>query len=117
MRISDWSSDVCSSDLPVGIAAAQPLERAEVDAHLILVGRHVFRHAVLPEDGVLEVQEVARKRSRDVHPPIFLRHGRGQAEETMIARTPRDDCRRPKGIRRIVSICGSARRAHYWTSL
>src|SRR3546814_11169099 len=106
MRISDWSSDVCSSDLPVGIAAAQPLERAEVDAHLILVGRHVFRHAVLPEDGVLEVQEVARKRSRDVNPPIFLRHGRGQAEETMIAR-------RSEG-RRGGKECGSTGRSR-WT--
>src|SRR3546814_3384629 len=29
----------------------------------------------------------------------------------MIARPPRDVCRRPKGIRPIVGICGSARRA------
>src|SRR3546814_13100965 len=30
MRISDWSSDVCSSDLVPGLARAQALEKKEV---------------------------------------------------------------------------------------
>src|SRR3546814_1789098 len=32
MRISDWSSDVCSSDLDVGAAAGQHLGRCDVRA-------------------------------------------------------------------------------------
>src|SRR3546814_10178105 len=31
MRISDWSSDVCSADLPVARAGAEPVERGEAD--------------------------------------------------------------------------------------
>src|SRR3546814_1089336 len=29
MRISDWSSDVCSSDLPLGGSGAQPVRRGD----------------------------------------------------------------------------------------
>src|SRR3546814_17613543 len=32
MRISDWSSDVCSSDLPEGTRAGGPVDRAECAA-------------------------------------------------------------------------------------
>src|SRR3546814_8222271 len=39
MRISDWSSDVCSSDLGVAVRAAVPEELGNLDARL--VGRYL----------------------------------------------------------------------------
>src|SRR3546814_5731035 len=46
MRISDWSSDVCSSDLPPGIARG----RFSAQRHIILIG-HGFR----PDEAALEI--------------------------------------------------------------
>src|SRR3546814_12558495 len=47
MRISDWSSDVCSSDLGLGHPGAQHLEQArhhdhDRRAHLFDIGRELF---------------------------------------------------------------------------
>src|SRR3546814_5702907 len=33
MRISDWSSDVCSSDLPTGLVFATPAGEAKIEQH------------------------------------------------------------------------------------
>src|SRR3546814_20487717 len=79
MRISDWSSDVCSSDLFAGIAALRDADRAaEVETLDFLLGddvdhtrdrvgaigrrRTVAQHLDAVDDGVrdgVEVDEVA----------------------------------------------------------
>src|SRR3546814_1210625 len=53
MRISDWSSDVCSSDLQVGEQPVDPLQRlvdraaAQEGAHLqVLIDGHFAEHVV-----------------------------------------------------------------------
>src|SRR3546814_10084087 len=42
MRISDWSSDVCSSDLPVALFYLQGLNTTAVHAHAALFGVYGF---------------------------------------------------------------------------
>src|SRR3546814_16472003 len=42
MRISDWSSDVCSSDLAGGQAAAVPLHAGDALEHLLVLDRVVI---------------------------------------------------------------------------
>src|SRR3546814_2815277 len=42
MRISDWSSDVCSSDLLVVVAVEQFLEIAQIVADLVRRNRGIF---------------------------------------------------------------------------
>src|SRR3546814_2854728 len=53
MRISDWSSDVCSSDLPPQLADVLALQRAEEpETHAVLAGwTDPVRGAELPDDG------------------------------------------------------------------
>src|SRR3546814_1421668 len=64
MRISDWSSDVCSSDLPVRLAN-QPSGRAVivhhagwlgVYAHLLFQRAH--RHAVADRETALRIRQI-----------------------------------------------------------
>src|SRR3546814_8094137 len=43
MRISDWSSDVCSSDLTSAPIIALPLQRRERDFGFIDLARSLFR--------------------------------------------------------------------------
>src|SRR3546814_7043353 len=54
MRISDWSSDVCSSDLGVGLHGdrlqAKPREGAQVGDELFLVGE--ARRLVVDVEGI-----------------------------------------------------------------
>src|SRR3546814_4522534 len=50
MRISDWSSDVCSSDLLADVLALQRAE--EPETHAVLAGwTDPVRGAELPDDG------------------------------------------------------------------
>src|SRR3546814_6337796 len=48
MRISDWSSDVCSSDLPGGIA--EPVDRGDTDAPEPPVDQPVLGVEQIPPD-------------------------------------------------------------------
>src|SRR3546814_1049164 len=51
MRISDWSSDVCSSDLRLAIEIIEALSRPyEVDQHTLYIGASVGS-AIAPRDG------------------------------------------------------------------
>src|SRR3546814_5497859 len=75
MRISDWSSDVCSSDLPVGIGLLQPvIAREGVGAapreHDV---RAVLHHRAREADGVAR-RDDARHRARRTVAPV---HDRG----------------------------------------
>src|SRR3546814_15476981 len=58
MRISDWSSDVCSSDLPVFRLSAQQAARLsrEVRQHRAVRVRHQAR----PVDGNAELRDARR---------------------------------------------------------
>src|SRR3546814_17080336 len=74
MRISDWSSDVCSSDLIIfGDAVLDRLERADrlterAPCQCVVARRrkHFLRAAYLlePDDERLEAQDSARGRQR-----------------------------------------------------
>src|SRR3546814_11715638 len=66
MRISDWSSDVCSSDLAVGRELGDDLARrraAEQHRHLVAERRHACHHRRLDE---------ARAGGRDGLRPLLL---------------------------------------------
>src|SRR3546814_10396349 len=56
MRISDWSSDVCSSDLRAGIGGKRCLSRTRVDQGpryiLLIACRQHLSHFPLPRCGV-----------------------------------------------------------------
>src|SRR3546814_13584775 len=66
MRISDWSSDVCSSDLIIGRAQAVP---AGADNHDVIFGfRLGIRPLLLP--ALVAAHRLAKERS-----PGELRHG------------------------------------------
>src|SRR3546814_3682155 len=59
MRISDWSSDVCSSDLPVEVEAQAEVGLARRRVDDLADHRHVHRHdekaaAVILEDPVAQ---------------------------------------------------------------
>src|SRR3546814_17439953 len=74
MRISDWSSDVCSSDLPDVAFQRRDVEVAEKDgrlAELFRPARHPFqKRQLLPELGVgLEVGCLAPGGDVDVLEP------------------------------------------------
>src|SRR3546814_20229442 len=58
MRISDWSSDVCSSDLPEIATARIFFGRAAVDGRPI-IGQLDLRHVALPGGGEKDQGEAA----------------------------------------------------------
>src|SRR3546814_11947065 len=64
MRISDWSSDVCSSDLAAGLKAIQPfLDIARTPANLagadvVGAGEVTFAHAAIDGRARLEAGDV-----------------------------------------------------------
>src|SRR3546814_13569231 len=52
MRISDWSSDVCSSDLPTGLVFATPAGEAKIEQHRASVAEQGDR-AGIAQPGVV----------------------------------------------------------------
>src|SRR3546814_19876614 len=56
MRISDWSSDVCSSDLPAGLTAALYLARFR-------------RSCMVVDDGPSRASWIPRSRNYPAFPP------------------------------------------------
>src|SRR3546814_18877092 len=60
MRISDWSSDVCSSDLAEILAARQRIHLGQARrAEMLPHGAHGFRHRRLVVDGERETADLA----------------------------------------------------------
>src|SRR3546814_2535676 len=57
MRISDWSSDVCSSDLQIGCDKGQPLTACEIGyQHLqLLIG---IKHGDVAVEQILDGEEL-----------------------------------------------------------
>src|SRR3546814_5654169 len=68
MRISDWSSDVCSSDLPGVAFAAPPLSNQRADAAVLFVVPDTAPQAV-------ETEELIEPLRNDVVPTVL--HGSG----------------------------------------
>src|SRR3546814_1415469 len=64
MRISDWSSDVCSSDLCVAMRPDHPLARSRLSVKQWLSARHVAvssrRAGLVLEDVVLQREGLRR---------------------------------------------------------
>src|SRR3546814_8403392 len=69
MRISDWSSDVCSSDLPpvhkLQVANARPEDSGRGIAHLT---RALMAQLALAEGGVIEIVGKRSTPARAVYP-------------------------------------------------
>src|SRR3546814_9723107 len=63
MRISDWSSDVCSSDLEIVLGWLQPRERLiEEDlAARFEVKRHIVREAIFELERIGLVERIPHK--------------------------------------------------------
>src|SRR3546814_10477091 len=62
MRISDWSSDVCSSDLRVGIAVFAAFRATALILALFLYG---YRRALILVNPVRQLRLVARGTQRE----------------------------------------------------
>src|SRR3546814_301172 len=55
MRISDWSSDVCSSDLnPVGVSVGFKENEKNAGVRIRMAGSEVFKYAVKALDGIVD---------------------------------------------------------------
>src|SRR3546814_1230600 len=82
MRISDWSSDVCSSDLP-SAAEGQYFRRHPADLRFVAAADAAYRH---PDDGQSRrrrigvggfpdpAQPVSRARPATLHGPLWRGH-------------------------------------------
>src|SRR3546814_6107794 len=86
MRISDWSSDVCSSDLlaPLPVALDGLADRLQIKAPMaaearILGGDRSARHVAV---DLRQRQPFAMNLSA-VHPCADHRHGRGRVDEAI----------------------------------
>src|SRR3546814_5561446 len=66
MRISDWSSDVCSSDLPTACAGSPTPRRTAIGTHRAartIVPAHAhFRHRPWPRKATVQAEAAARSR-------------------------------------------------------
>src|SRR3546814_13732619 len=81
MRISDWSSDVCSSDLAVARLPAQQLARAGYVQFVVIVGHH--HHEWLDERPLAPVDSVGNDGFELVLGPSTGRgQGLGQAQRS-----------------------------------
>src|SRR3546814_12529237 len=63
MRISDWSSDVCSSDLRIPVKSRELFERVELQA---VQAPFAIGHHIVGEHGVGEHRDVAEDVVKDV---------------------------------------------------
>src|SRR3546814_13476874 len=81
MRISDWSSDVCSSDLMAAHALARADGGEEADLVAAIVDAHFYAFDLRPVGARAEhryqrqLQEAVRDRAADrLYPGLFLFH-------------------------------------------
>src|SRR3546814_5252258 len=77
MRISDWSSDVCSSDLPETIEWARQMGAHHVIDHNLPLGEQ------LKALGIPQVRYVASLSATSKHLPVFpeIKIGRASCRE------------------------------------
>src|SRR3546814_4701345 len=92
MRISDWSSDVCSSDLEVEVAAVD--EGPQRDQEIFALGDVTGHRARLLPGVALPVAALAleillHRRERQCHPPGVAE--RPQAQVDAVAESVRSD--------------------------
>src|SRR3546814_14259371 len=107
MRISDWSSDVCSADLPDAFAAARarrgdPLETIKADVAARLAQKQKSPAAAAPAAGVAHAPSVTA--SPAPLSPSGAPPG-GHAREPAASAAPRSEERR--GGKEGVSTCRS----------
>src|SRR3546814_19515778 len=90
MRISDWSSDVCSSDLSVGGVAAHrgPLFLAEGTGLAQDVVRHADLSDVVQQGATVDAHELVR-----VDPRLQLRRDELRSEERRVGKACVSKCR------------------------
>src|SRR3546814_3720028 len=85
MRISDWSSDVCSSDLPAKILPEQPAQRVEPD---MPVGRHRDMARLEPEPFAVV----------DPHPVVIDGIAKDRCGKSALAACERPGCRHGRRV-------------------
>src|SRR3546814_3354035 len=68
MRISDWSSDVCSSDLPLDEGVGAEIERGRAAEHLVVLGDDRLGHA----DEAIDVGGVVLAVDREAEGVILV---------------------------------------------
>src|SRR3546814_5116291 len=90
MRISDWSSDVCSSDLPRGdfIADRRELQRAVVIAAVAVAGQIDQMQAIACGERIAQ-----RRKDAGVHRPAVDQHQVGRSEERRVGKECVSTCR------------------------
>src|SRR3546814_12943008 len=75
MRISDWSSDVCSSDLIAAAIAADPYDRARLAALLDEHRRRLDTFQEGIQSGLLAAVDAMTPEQREQYAERMLRHG------------------------------------------
>src|SRR3546814_11302523 len=98
MRISDWSSDVCSSDLLGVIAADRVIDEVRAiraDGFLELA-RQRLRRILVERLAAIDDDLVGARSSRDVG-FLFARHPRDDARAERLAQLDRGDADPPPG--------------------
>src|SRR3546814_8461526 len=108
LRISDWSSDVCSSDLPLGRAALRPAPRGggpaiEIGGRIAvgLVLDRVFEPRVDEIGGDVGDRGILIRLGEDDHHPRLARH-RHELERKSVVQGKSGSGRLDLGGRRII---------------
>src|SRR3546814_15526281 len=76
MRISDWSSDVCSSDL-VGERPASAVEKVEIEESAVV-------------DGTADAEAIEHRQVRDLNRQTAARLAAAEAKEEAARREPEE---------------------------
>src|SRR3546814_16392294 len=96
MRISDWSSDVCSSDLLVDPRLGAKRIADIGEARIFDPGGEIEQHRISPEIGALQIEILDRGISAvgeqrgpviigpDLHPPLIDADRRGRVDRPIL---------------------------------
>src|SRR3546814_16476379 len=92
MRISDWSSDVCSSDLIAGIAGHRD-RGVEAVVRDGLIGHHAQRHDAGPAREIVIRLVVLRRAGAELGGDLLQRDGEDRSEERRVGKECVRTCR------------------------
>src|SRR3546814_12545573 len=93
MRISDWSSDVCSSDLRQGVEASDRRAPTPTAAAEMAVPVRAELVARIAEDTARLAHAVARRLSDGANHLTGLARGLGRSEERRVGKEGVSTCR------------------------
>src|SRR3546814_10985505 len=93
MRISDWSSDVCSSDLFIGSCTNARIEDLRAAAAVASKGRAVIPAMVSPGSSLVKKQAEAEGLDRIFREAGFKWRESGRSEERRVGKGCVSTCR------------------------